>query len=135
MLKTYEVLDPSVRREAPVTPSILKTILRKAKSARDIFIAHLIISAYFFAMRSCKYVATPREARTKILTTNRIIFYCKASNIINEVHHSVSTANAMQIIFSIQKNLEVEEPISNQSTPLYICLVKAWRYILKTLES
>ena len=77
MLNGYKLSDPLVKREAPVTPALLRMVKKKAKSARDVFIAHLLIGTFFYTMWSCEYVAMPGEPRTRIITSDRIHFYRK----------------------------------------------------------
>jgi len=64
MLYSYEITDSPMKQEAPITTTIIKPIKKKGKSSRDSFIALLLISIFFFAIRSYKYVATSREPRT-----------------------------------------------------------------------
>ena len=45
-----------------------------------------------------------------------------------------STAISMQIIFAIQKNIEMEEPISNHYSGSDLCSIIVWQYILNTLN-
>ena len=50
MLYGYKVYDPLIKQEAPLTPSILLLILKKAKLLYKKFIMHLIIRVFFFAL-------------------------------------------------------------------------------------
>ena len=55
MLKSYRVCNPPIKRELPITLSIIRIIKKLAKAPRDKFIASLIVESFFFAMRSCEY--------------------------------------------------------------------------------
>ena len=77
MLHRYKLTDPLIKTEAPVTPELLRIIKKKDKSIYNIFITHLIVGAFFYAMRSCKYVTAPREPWTNIISTDRILFFKK----------------------------------------------------------
>ena len=101
MLQGYKLSDPLVKREAPVTPALLRVIKKKVRSTRDLFIVYLLIGAFFYAMRSCKYVATTGELRMKIITTDRIHFFKSKGSSILSTSYLDSTASSMQIIFGI----------------------------------
>lgn len=64
MLKAYHLEDLPTKCESPLTPSIIKYILKKASSNRSRFIAHLIPSAFFFVIRLYEYDSTLGEPRT-----------------------------------------------------------------------
>ena len=114
---------------------MLQSMLNLAKSAQDIFIVYLIIGDFFYAMCSCKYTKTNGKPRTIIVTTDCISFYKKMHNRIQQTTFNDHTASSMRIIFKIQKNMEVEEPVSNHTTNSLLCLVSSWEYILSTLYS
>ena len=77
-LKAYKLLDPAVKRQAPISPKILLEMLGISKSdQRQHFITHLCIGAFFFACRSCEYVITPSFPRTTILRADDIRFFAK----------------------------------------------------------
>ena len=77
ILHGYKLSDLPVKREAPVTLELLWVIKKKVKSTCNLFIAYLLISAFFYTIQSCKYVATSGEPQTKIISTDRIHFYKK----------------------------------------------------------
>ena len=114
-----------MKREAPITPAMLKLIKKKAKSSRDSFIVSLLIGAFFFAMKSCKYIATSREPRIQIITSDCFNFFWCSKDRNTLVKFNNSSTNAMQIIFKMQKNLETNKLISNYSTTSSLCSIKA----------
>ena len=57
---------------------------------------------------------------TSIITADRISFFTKAKGQITFTSHKDSKASSMQITFKIQKNMEVEEPISSHATKLFL---------------
>jgi len=50
MLATYKAKDPPIKRELLVTPAMLRLIKKLVKTTRDIFIVHLLIGVFFYAM-------------------------------------------------------------------------------------
>ena len=69
--------------------------MKRAKANRDIFIAYLLIGAYFFAIRSCEYVVTPGEPWTHIMTSDHILFFWILNGKIIQVPFSDSKVNAI----------------------------------------
>jgi len=116
ILKSYQVWDPPVKRESPITPAMLRHIKKKAASPRARFLANLVIRAYFFAIRSCEYSKTPGFHQTEVLTMNRISFIRNDHRYLRTVDTFDPNAGSVQITFGIQKNLEMDEPVSNYQT-------------------
>ena len=133
MLNAYDKIDMPTKRMSPITPKHLRIILTSAKSPRQIFIAHLIIGAFFFACRSCEYSTTPSEPRSKILKCGDIRFFNKENSIL--VNSTIDVeASCMSIIFRMQKNLEANEKISNHKSGSDLCPIKSWKHIINTLQ-
>ena len=135
ILKSYQVKNPLVKRDSPITLLMLWFIKKKASSERDWFILKLMIGVYFFAMRSYKYSKTPGEPRSTIITSNNISFFKQIDNRISSCSFTDSSASSLQIIFQIQKNLEFDEPVSNYRIGKDLCPICSWQYILCTLYS
>ena len=70
MLDTYRSVDPPTKLKALITPSIIKSIIKKVNSSYEKFIKYLILGTFFFAVRSYKYVATSGESRIQIVTSD-----------------------------------------------------------------
>ena len=92
---------------------MLRFIRKKVSSERDKFIAQLIIGAYFYVIRSYEYCKTPGEPQSIIITTDHINFMLSLNKCLINISSSNSKATSVQIVFGIQKNLEMEEPVSN----------------------
>jgi hypothetical protein len=98
----------------------------------------LIIGAFFFACRSCKYfkVSCPETKRTKQLTLGNLAFY--KSNI--EIPHSspleLHNANRISITFETQKNGRKFDTVTQWRTrhaPL--CPITQWAALVKRILS
>ena len=48
MLHRYKLTNLLIKREALVTPELLRIIKKKAKSARDILITHMIVRVFLY---------------------------------------------------------------------------------------
>ena len=79
----FEKVDPKKKHQKAVPLKVLREVLSMAQKSRDesnLAIAHLIIGAYGFAMRSCEYVKTcfdEENKRTKILRVKNIRFFLR----------------------------------------------------------
>ena len=134
MLHSYKIKDPPVKQEQPLFPSMLQFIRKKASSSRDKFISHLLTGTFFFAMRSCEYVLTSGKLRSKIITSDYILFYKSFNNCIKSTPSTDTTASSVQIHFEMQKNLEQDESVSNQKLGQDLCSVFSWQQIVNFLE-
>ena len=74
MLSSHKIKDPLVKRESLVTPSIIRIMLKLAKSKRHKFIMCFVIIAFFYAIRSCEHTSTHDEPRSTIITSNNVSF-------------------------------------------------------------
>jgi len=133
ILHSYDKVDIPTKHMSPLTPSYLRLILSSAKSPRQLFIAHLIIGAFFFACRVCEYTTTPNEPRSKIIICGDIQFFTKSDN---QLRPSLikKQASSMSILFRMQKNLEANEKISNHKSGSDLCPITSWSYVINTLQ-
>jgi hypothetical protein len=109
LIKGMESLAPNANRQKALTPSLLRHVLvgshlAVVNNVRD-HAADLLVGAFFFAMRSCEFVKTPLQGKTKILRLGCITFFDKRRN---EVHQSdpelTNKARHVQVVFEDQKN-------------------------------
>ena len=128
-LRGYRIADPAQKRQQPVSPLMLRCALRWASTKRETLIAHLLIGAFFFACRSCKYVRTFGEPRTKILAVEDIQFLKKVKNTILIVDPTEEGITAVRLKFRQQKNLVKDEEITQHASGGDLCPVRAWQYV------
>jgi hypothetical protein len=89
--------------------------------------ADLAIAAYFFAMRSCEFTATPSPGRTKIIRLSGVVFRDAAHRVIPHSNHTaLKTADRVTITFEDQKNgLRMDKRTHHRTTDSVLCPV--WR--------
>ena len=130
MVRAYKLSDPPTRRQEPISPRALRRLLRGASSKRDKFIANLIVGAFFYACRSCEYVLTSGDPRSRIIRAQDVrFFYIKSGQAIT-VPAGSARATGVQIHFRMQKNLSAEDRISMHATGDELCPVKAWTHVV-----
>jgi hypothetical protein len=86
-----------------MTASILRMFHRLALSPFDKALCELFIGAFFFAMRSCKYVKVHGPRKTKLLTVKNINFYCGKRCLLHG-DPLLHMADCVSITFELQKH-------------------------------
>ena len=120
--------------------SVLRFLFERAITELDFAIAHLLIGAIFFAMRSCEYLKTCSEEeskRTKILRLKNFTFI-KSGKILPLKSRRLDTANLVRIQFEFQKNDKRDQSVHMyRSGDKILCPVRAWGHtfyrLLKTI--
>ena len=108
-LTAMEKASPNKRIQKAITPAFLRCLLYQSSSSvindAEDHATNLIIFAFFFAMRSCKYVTASRPGQTKMLTLGCITFWTLARK---QIYHDdpklFSMAVYVQVLFLDQKN-------------------------------
>jgi len=131
----YKNLDPGVKPQKALTTSILHHVCSLATSEVDKAMNSLVIGAFFFAMRSCKYSKTKGVKCTKLLTLRNICFFYGRQ----EIPHSssqIKRADTVSISFEYQKCNEHNDIITQYRTDNYIlCPVHQWASIITQIHN
>ena len=102
---------PSTKSQKAITPACLRcmaqyTSLELEKNAED-HMANLIIGAFFFAMRSCKYALPKEPGQTITIRLGGVTFFDIQHKEINQNHpHLLQIAVHVRLLFEDQKNKE-----------------------------
>ena len=131
-IRGYRIEDPACKRQAPVSPLVLRFILKTASTEREVLIANLVIGAFFFACRSCEYSKTTGEPRTRILRIEDMQFLKREEGVVRVKEPSDDGLTAVRIVFRLQKNLHKEEMVTQHASgDKALCPVRAWGYVCK----
>jgi hypothetical protein len=108
---------------------------RMAISPFDKALCELFIGAFFFAMRSCKYIQVNGPRKTKLLTIKNINFY-RGNHHLTHSDPLLHMSNCVSITFE-QKKRETKNDIITQhrSSNALLCPVKIWSRIIHRLTS
>ena len=122
LLRAYRNTDPDVQHQKAVPVSLIRLILSSASSSLEFFNAHLLIVAFFFAMRSCEYTKVSREQihpeasrRTKLLCLRNFRFF-RGSCLLNNFHDDLFSADSISITFEFQKNEARQETVTQEKS-------------------
>ena len=131
-IRGYKINDPVEKKQQPLSPRMLRRILRRASGGRGRLVANLLVGAFFFACRSCEYVRTSGEPRTRIVRVEDIEFMKKEDGAVVVVPPGTKGATAVRITFRWQKNLQKDEAITQHASgDKELCPVIAWGYVCK----
>ena len=104
-LRGYKTLDPTTKHQKAIPAKIVLHIYKRTNTHLNTDIVQLISGAYFFGMRSCKYLTTPKgeDKITQILQKGDIRFYRKR----RKLSHGIGTLHLddnVSLTFRAQKN-------------------------------
>jgi hypothetical protein len=134
-LKGYGNLDPATKGQKAITPGILRALTKFNDCEEAITTHQLYRGAFFFAMRSCEYMETVGERRTKKLRLRNFRFFYRR----REMPLSSSflhLADSVTVRFEFQKSDVRDETITMHRTgdPL-LCPVIAWTAVIRRILS
>ena len=115
---------------------VIKLVALKTATERQLAMGQLIIGAFFFTCRSCKYLKVPKkdQQQTKQLTLGNIAF-SKDGNIIPHSCPKLQLADSVSLTFESQKNDKKNETITQCATcQILLFPVKQWAAIVKRIE-
>jgi len=96
LFQAFTNLSPADKRQKAITPKLLKklgsfTDKTNIRNTADDHAADLIVGSYFFAMRACEYVKTPKPERTVLACLRCVVFRDHKREIIS--HHNPDLRN------------------------------------------
>jgi hypothetical protein len=134
-LRCYSTSDPGKGQQVAVTGSILHHFHKSSISPMDVAFCELFIGAFFFAMRSCEYLRTSGQRKTKLLTLHNIRFFIGNCLIPHDSIH-LHAADTVTITFEHQKRDVKNNIITHHKTKdKLLCPVKIWSNIIRRLRS
>jgi hypothetical protein len=128
-LRGYTSTHPPTNQVA-MRASIMCTFNKIALSSFDKAFCELFSSAFFFAMRSCKYVKVSGPQKTKLLTIRNINFL-KGRRRLDHKDPLLHYADCISIAFELQKHDAKHDVITQQrSSDSLLCPVEIWAKII-----
>jgi hypothetical protein len=103
-LKGYadEDLDPRLQQALPL--EVVRRVRAMRTTARDEAIGQLVVTAFFFAMRSCEYSDAGRGRITTVVTIDDVRFRKDGDTIPTDDRELMRLADTVSITFRKQKN-------------------------------
>ena len=111
LLKAMISTLPRTKSQKAITPAFLRCMAQYTSSELEInaedHMADLIIGAFFFAMRSCKYAIPKKPGRTITIRLGGFTFFDIQRKEIDHNHlHLLQVAVHVRLLFEDQKNRE-----------------------------
>jgi hypothetical protein len=131
----YSVNDTPDSPQVAITASVLRKFYDLSISLADKALCELFIGAFFFAMRSCKYVKVSGQRKTKILMVKNISFL-KGRRTVPHSDPFLHLADCISITFENQKRDTKNDTITqHRSSDSLLCPVRIWASIVRRLSS
>jgi hypothetical protein len=103
-LKGYADEDPDPRSQQALPLEVVKRVRAMRTTARDEAIGQLVVTAFFFAMRSCEYSDAGRGRITTVVTIDDVLFCKDEETIPTDDRDLTRLADTVSITFRKQKN-------------------------------
>jgi hypothetical protein len=112
----------------------LHKFYRLSISSIDKALCQLFIIAFFFTMRSCKYIKVSGKRKTKLLTLKNIKFY-KNKKLLDHEYKYLHLADTISLTFEQQKRDTKNDTITHHQTKdKLLCPVKNLELNSKTFD-
>jgi hypothetical protein len=110
-LKGYTNQDPAEKPQKALTPRVIHALTAINSTSLDKAVNQLVRGAFFFMMRSCKYLRVPasEQRRTKLLRLQNLRFFC-ARVLLRHNDPTLHLANSVSITFA-------SDPFPTHPTP------------------
>jgi len=119
-------LDPGEVPQVAVAGLILCQFNKQSISPLDLALCELFIGAFFYAMRSCKYIQVTGQRKTKLLALRNIRFFI-GNKILHHGSNSLHLADTVSITFEFQKRDAKNDVITHHKmNDKLLCPVKIW---------
>jgi hypothetical protein len=134
-LRGYRSTDPPEKRQIAISGSVLREFYRLSLSEMDKARCELFIGAFFFAMRSCEYLAVNGKRKTKLLCIKNIRFF-QGKCLVKHSDPLIHLSSSVSITFEEQKRGSKGDTITHHCTkdPI-LCPVKIWAKIVSRVYS
>ena len=103
-LKGYANEDPDPRPQQALPLEVVRRVLAMRSTARDEAIGQLVVTAFFFAMRSCEYSHAGQGRITTVVTIDDVLFRKDGKTIPTDDRELMRLADTVSITFRKQKN-------------------------------
>jgi hypothetical protein len=122
LIRDYDDADPVPKQQKAITPKLLRFLFQSTglatttlRDSAPAVMADITIAGFFFAMRSCKYSATPVPGKTKVIILSGIIFRTATKQLIAPTDPILLVlAQYVTITFVDQKTGEKMDPQTQQ---------------------
>ena len=133
----YKNEDPAEQQQKALPLSVVRRLFKIVSSKKEEAMAHMMIGAIYFAMRSCEYseVSDAKNKKTKLLCIKNFRFFQKGKELPLDLP-KLSEAECVAITFEQQKNNMKNETVTQErSGDTLLCPVRAWAITITRILS
>ena len=136
--KGYKNRDANSTQQKALPLSVIQQLHKSTNTVENLAVSQLCTGAFFFAMRSCEYLATPKteeNRRTRTLRLRNLCFRVKGQ-VVPHSSHNITQADTITITFEFQKSQERHESVTmHRSGDKLLCPVRAWASVTRRILS
>ena len=135
--RAYKNEDPKEVQQKAIPLCVISAIALRDTTEMQVASTQLIISAFFFACRSCEYLKVPnaKEKKTKCLTLRNIVFHLNGA-VIPHSSLLLLAADNIAITFKTQKNGQKFDTVTQWATHHdTLCPVTQWASLVKRIRT
>ena len=114
-MKGYASIDPATTQQRCLHPSFFRTMFHRSTTPIQIAISRVVMSAYFYAMRSCEFSCVSGERRTEIVELQDIHFARRDNSTVHQTSDKIIGAYSVGIEFTNQKNQVKDQRTTNMN--------------------
>jgi hypothetical protein len=103
-LKGYADEDPGTNQQQALPLEVLDRARQMNDSDREEAVGQLIVVAFFFAMRSCKYLGVQGQRMTTVVGIDDVRFWLNGEQLRTDDHDQLRGADSVSVTFRRQKN-------------------------------
>ena len=132
-MRGYVNADPGEVPQQAIHTDVLEKLHHLSTSPQDQCISSLLITAFFFAMRSCEYSTVQGTRRTKIIRLKGIRFFL-GKRLLPHNSPILHKATSVTLLFEYQKNASRNETVTAHKTyHPFLCPVIQLVHIVRRL--
>eukprot|EP00978_Attheya_sp_CCMP212_P004474 scaffold9753_cov35-Attheya_sp.AAC.2 len=134
----YRNTDPAVKQQKAIPVCVVRQVGQSRASLKDIAAGQLSPGAFYFAMRSCKYLkvtAKIENRQTKLLCIRNIRFFNR-NCLVEHDDPRLCMSLSVSITFEFQKNDKRNDTVTmHRAGDAYMCPVVAWAAVVQRILS
>ncbi|KAI2497933.1 hypothetical protein MHU86_16539 [Fragilaria crotonensis] len=103
-LKKYADDDPGVAQQQAIPLEVIRKVRSWSRNELDVAVGQLVVTAFFFAMRSCEYSDVGGGRRTSVVRVDDVRFRKQDETLTTFSYEQTRNADAVTITYRQQKN-------------------------------
>jgi hypothetical protein len=137
-LKKYADDDPGVAQQQAIPLEVIRKVRSWSRNELDVAVGQLVVTAFFFAMRSCEYSDVGGGRRTSVVRVDDVRFRKQGETLTTFSYEQTRNADAVTITYRQQKNgdkgAKVTQHRNNNPGQADICPVRTLAELIHRIK-